>query len=1204
MELGPFRIDEPIGQGAMGEVWLAHHIPSGTPAAFKIITATRADDDEYRQRFKHEVRSVASLNHPGIIGIYDYGEIDSQTASESGLRFRAGSPYLIMELADEGSLADLDGELDWARFRRILIGLLEALAHAHSRGIVHRDLKPSNILMTRRPDGTPQFKISDFGLAFTHETGESLSSDHAVGTPRYMSPEQFRSRWRDFGPWTDLYALGCLTWRIATGEPPFDGTAILEIAQQHLADALPDFDPVFPVPDGLERWAARLLEKHPDDRYRCAADALWALLQMPDRVGGSGEVDLQEAPTIARTGIALPLESITGIFDSDDDALAAAGPSSTESISPDYADEDPRSIEPLERRRPPIPDRWQQRDTEQPPMNLVGAGRELYSLRDYPLVGRDDERDRLWELLHRVDDEGRPRLVLLRGAAGVGKTRLARWVRERAEQVGAARGLLATHTPTGAPSDGLAPMIASHLDLEDLAPSGIDDRLERWHRAREANEPHQWRALADLVVARGGDLPDPTPADGPEVPSGGDRLGQATTVTDTSAHQQPSAAASGDEYRTTVRRFLQHAGRDRPLVVHLDDLQWGLETLHFVDDLLDNPPADLPVLFVGTVRDEALGDRPLEARLLDELVDRDRVSVLEVDPLEETARRFLVEQLLRLAPETAHRVLDRSGGNPLFAVELVRDWIERDLLVTTDRGFALDEEADVGMPEDLFGVWNDRLTRFLEVASEDQRAALQLAAALGGHIAEREWRLACQAAGLSIPTRLIDRLLRQNLLRETDDGWRLAHSMLRETLEERARRADRWQELNRACATALEQLGGNDDRATDLRLARHYRAAADDERALDPLLEAVEYRGRSGELDRAAELVAEAEALFEASGLSEDSDPYATLLLRKGRIALARDYDIDRAEELFDRARELAAERDLLEVRAESLMGLNRVADIRDDYERAIDRAERAADLPTGREHPVLEGRARRLVAQSLLNTGRLDEAVDQFETAAAQLREHSRVDYGQALEHWARALYFRGDYDEALDTADRASAVLEEVGARAHLVVSLNLLGEIARSRGEYDLADDYHRRAEKLAAVTNDPRHEPVWLGRVETTLEKGDYREALGRLAAIPGSPESMQNPIFRMGFAANRLHALAGADQWEPLEEEIDELLETAGDWEASDDTVPSSLEAAARLAADADHPELARRIARTATDVWERVDPDRADQLREELDILQ
>ncbi|MEZ4473964.1 MAG: serine/threonine-protein kinase [bacterium] len=267
MPLGLFDLREAVGAGAMARVWRAEHRGLRVPVAVKVLT--QAESPDVPILFAHEVRAVARLSHPAIIRLHDHGVIPTAVAEKTGLP--DGAPFLIMEWLPGGSLRQRAGAMAWAEVRRTLLVLLDALAHAHARGVIHRDLKPDNVLLAERGP-----VLTDFGVAASLD--EAQASRLLVGTPNYMAPEQIKGDWHALGPWTDLYAVGCLAWQLATGSAPFAGRGRKEVLRAHLHGDLPAFEPRIEVPAGFEGWVRALLAKHPAARPRFAAQAAAALV--------------------------------------------------------------------------------------------------------------------------------------------------------------------------------------------------------------------------------------------------------------------------------------------------------------------------------------------------------------------------------------------------------------------------------------------------------------------------------------------------------------------------------------------------------------------------------------------------------------------------------------------------------------------------------------------------------------------------------------------------------------------------------------------------------------------------------------------------------------------------------------------------------------------------------------------------------------
>ncbi len=258
-----------LGRGGMGVVYKARQIGLNRVVALKMILAGSHASAEELLRFKIEAESVAELQHPNIVQVYDFGQRD-------------GRPFFSLEYLDGGSLQQkLDGTPRDPRWCAQLIETLaRAMDFAHRRGIVHRDLKPANILLTA--DGVP--KITDFGLAkrFQEDSGQT-GTEAILGTPTYMAPEQAQGNKFKIGPPADVYALGAILYDVLTGRPPFKGATALDTIQLvQTAEPVPPSRWQAKLPRDLETICLKCLEKDPSRRYPTAAalaDDLLAFLE-------------------------------------------------------------------------------------------------------------------------------------------------------------------------------------------------------------------------------------------------------------------------------------------------------------------------------------------------------------------------------------------------------------------------------------------------------------------------------------------------------------------------------------------------------------------------------------------------------------------------------------------------------------------------------------------------------------------------------------------------------------------------------------------------------------------------------------------------------------------------------------------------------------------------------------------------------------
>lgn len=253
---GRYVIENVIGEGGMATVYRARHTLVDRPCAIKIMSASFAGNETIRERFRREAKAAQKLAHPNIIEIFDQGDTGD------------GSQYLVMELLDGQSLADLiekERKLPLERALPILIQISRALARAHDLEVIHRDLKPENIYLAKHPDGGDLVKLLDFGIARSMQDTRLTGAGEVFGTPQYMAPERITST--EAGASSDLYAVGVIMYELLLGELPFDAPDIATFFIRHLKEPPPrprSKDPSLPME--LERLILELLAKDPNDR--------------------------------------------------------------------------------------------------------------------------------------------------------------------------------------------------------------------------------------------------------------------------------------------------------------------------------------------------------------------------------------------------------------------------------------------------------------------------------------------------------------------------------------------------------------------------------------------------------------------------------------------------------------------------------------------------------------------------------------------------------------------------------------------------------------------------------------------------------------------------------------------------------------------------------------------------------------------------
>jgi serine/threonine protein kinase len=257
---GAYEITRLVSSGSMGAVYEAVQLRLNRRVAVKMIAPDLADDPESLARFRREVKILSRLAHPNVVQLLDFGTTVS------------GQPYLVTEYLDGEDLEDRLHRykaLPLDRAVPIVRQVASALAAMHSKGIIHRDLKPANVCLLTI-DGTPDFvKVIDFGISKIRMSETGLTAPASLmGTPQYMSPEQAAARIEDVDHRSDQWALGCMAWRMLSGQPPFTGRHFIELVRSIERDEPPSLLERAPhLPLKLEQVLRRALAKRRASRY-------------------------------------------------------------------------------------------------------------------------------------------------------------------------------------------------------------------------------------------------------------------------------------------------------------------------------------------------------------------------------------------------------------------------------------------------------------------------------------------------------------------------------------------------------------------------------------------------------------------------------------------------------------------------------------------------------------------------------------------------------------------------------------------------------------------------------------------------------------------------------------------------------------------------------------------------------------------------
>lgn len=1225
---GPFELIEPVGKGGIAEVWRAVHRADDVEVAVKILKDATEDNSGF-ESFQREVQAVAALNHPHIIKVFHYGLISEDASAASGGRFEPDLPYLAMELAESQTLDELI-ITNWTGLQQCLLQILDALAYAHARQVIHRDLKPANVLVARSENRgeTVQLKLSDFGLV--HAMTPDINSDtrHVVaaagGTPYFMPPEQFLGEWRNFGPSTDIYALGCLAYTLACEQTPFRAENVFELARKHQDQPRPELNPQFPVPNEFENWVQKAMARDPSERFRRAADAAWALEQLetpdqkqradkpgvviPKKMGeqpflsdrprheqnqGRDETAVSPPPTAASPHAdpkAPQTDSFARTVRVDESGNADGDqnpPGESTMVLPDFnfdrgPDADKNSAAPSGEASeptgevPPIPDSWHVDRQQEGEIIITGAGRDLFDLREIPLVDRDEERNAIWHLLNEVATETGPRVVMLQGDLGTGKSHLARWICRRAHETGAGHVFRAPYTAQGGPNSGLSHMLdlfftTWQLDRKETH-ERVVDKLESLYEHVENKDLHlEYEARAITEIIR------PTPR--------GQNIQQSPLY----------SFCSLQERFGIVARLLQTISSERPVIIWIDNAHWGEEALQFVEYILNRPPEFGPkadILTLMTIDTDQLDDSRISSDRFDELSNREDVVDLGIDPLPDYDHQQLIRQLLSLAPELVAQVQSQTDGNPLFTRQLLGDWVERDVLEVGEDGFLVKSDDDLFMPRDIYELWADRTERLLnsfpEPIRKSQKIALEAGAILGHRVLDREWRRVCDAIDVEIHSNVLDALYKRGFIKRTKRGWRFQHDFLRQWLENSAREHGRYERLHQVCADVLQRMHENDQPAIQERLASHWIAAGQPGAALDPLLTAIEHHLATGYHDKANRLLRRRRQITDQISEETPSTRNPTLENKRLQAVFERNAgNLERAEQLVDQILEAdGRDNPTFELgRAMALKGT--ILCDRKHHKQSLSYYEQSYRILADYDRP-------NAIGQTLLGLSWAQSKLGEFESARSRYREaldcfrklDNQAMVANTLRQISSTWLEEGEVDKAFQTCRRALTIAQNSTDRRNEAKCWNALGEKARAQNDLERAKQLYATAAKLWNFTEDREAKIAELNIALVELQTERYERADRQL-------HELETQLREIGYAlplptvlVARSCCQAALEDWDGWEANFEKAEIATRNADTASRDIPRLAEKNGDILAANNRPDLAKRAYQFARRVYD------------------
>ncbi|MFW5740805.1 MAG: protein kinase domain-containing protein, partial [Myxococcota bacterium] len=657
---------------------------------------------------------------------------------------RNSAPFLAMDIAEGVSLVDLlsDTELSWPAIWLLTDQVLAALAHAHARGIIHGDLKHSNIMVQLHPEDGLRVRLLDFGLAWLLRD----RFDHRIdGTARE-------------GPMVRPHA-GTVGW----------------MAPEQIRGAIPHVGPptdlyalgcvLFQLLTGNEPYESNDLEE----------------IQRMHRNAPVPDVDLPEdapagvAPLVKRLLAKRPWRR----FDFAADARRAfaefrpTGSVTSWNLPNPPREDDPATLPPPPSRDTEVKPTFEIPITENAPPGLLGFGPARF-------VGRADIKTQLREELRAVctSEPTAHRMVLLTGPAGVGKSHLAEWLCEDAHERGVAVPLRARHNKIPTPFDGIVGAVIGYLGLENADRATIERVLMNiWEVSKEDDDGLQW-------VAAVGEWLRPTPP--------GQRMDAGPTG--------KRFVINSPQIRWAImRHVLERLGRERPLLLWLDDLHLAANRDFDWIDTLRADPLPLRMLFLVTTPTRGPEAMPAQQPRIIELTDHFGARTIDVEPFNAEEMRELLLSSAALDDDVLGLAYRRSRGIPLFALQLVHAWANGGAFEMHNGRYTIKGVVEDEVPSTTATLWDERLS---SLPDEALRAAMA-ASALGGEV--RSEVLVPLLTSLGLPAFGALSMLEQTqlLTKVGKDRYRWPHALLQEHLLTKLTGRDEAPRVFREAAFAL-----------------------------------------------------------------------------------------------------------------------------------------------------------------------------------------------------------------------------------------------------------------------------------------------------------------------------------------------------------------------------------------------------------------
>jgi|GEM_PF-2601331 len=1077
----PFRIRRILGRGAAADVWLADHQGSGESVALKFFLEPVEHDFLTAETLLRETRLIARAAHPHILQVHGYGRSESEICLDDAVVIQPNRYYIVSEFITGGTLANQIGRLEWPEIYRTLRDILLGLAHVHAQGIVHLDLKPANILLSIRGA-----VIADFGIA---KRSRQLRVDRDTGlqgTPSYMAPEQGAVKPHLYGPWTDLYGVGCIAHTLISGRPPYQADSWIEMLAEHRHAAIPQLEGHHDVPLGFDAWLNKLLAKDFSTRFQRASAALRYL----DAMAGDLRVDLAGGtPSSSLTQAALettPMDSTMMSPRPDFDYIKAGSTSGLPTVNWTHLD-------------------WTFPKTPNWTMKTIpGLDRTIIVFEDNRLVGRVVEQKRLWAHLTSAMTTQQTRLLTLSGAEGMGKTALCRWLQTAAHETIDADMLSLSHRPI----DGrtLNPLIKA-----------IGDKFQL---SQYAEERHAAIIAEQLALAAS----DPLVCDFASIYEAEQTT--ASTMLD-------QGVISIAEKRAILGRMLSYLAQKRPFILVIDDAQWASGSLGFLKTYLNSP--DAAPLCVLLAHDGQLVDESSLYPNFHWLVHTVPTEDLKLQRLDESELHDWLSSMSHLDPQKIEQLIPLSEGNPLFVKVMVVQSAELE---------SAEFSADEFSIRDLILRHFERLNRKLSTPASGGLMALAI---LGETVSSLEWRLLVAALGLDDANGALDEILRTQIVSMSEENTiSFNHHVYQAACLSILERDGKRIQLHAQAAAILSDLSS----PPQMRIAQHYESAEAPLMAAESWMDAAltfrdltDYKNFQWALVRAA-------LCYRTAGVRLTSPEWCTLSVywTLCQRVLGRSHAVLKRIKGVCASLEEAKNWSILAMAFQEWARIERISRSVSAglplLRKAQDAAQKSGELDlimgielTLSDFCLLDGRI--TDAQRSLKVLR-----HLFEDHPQMVSVRWHVAY---LDRESRLAKSQGDHVRALRYSEAALTRCSDDSSKAARANQENAVGEICRHLGYFERAIEHYSRSYALNQEFNSIELALPVYNMAMVRFEQGRYDasfELMKDARSAPNRGGKFMGLAFDLGYVCAGLCS-GRSDDFSALDERLDELA--VGPW---------------------------------------------------------